>query len=200
MGTYIGGAKLYFYYGAMGSAKTSNLLINAFNCREKGMNPLVVTSSLDIRGGKGMVYSRTGMKEEAISIGDDDNLFELVSISNSAKPIDVVLVDEVNLMPVRHVDDMARIVDELEIPVMAYGIRTDFRMRLFPSTLRLMELADTINEIKTLCHCGRKATVNARISNGEILVDGPQILVGGNESYSSMCRKCWREGNLPSQK
>lgn len=200
MGTYIGGAKLYFFYGAMGSAKTSSLLINAFNCREKGMNPLVVTSSLDSRASKGMVSSRTGMKEVAVSIGDGDNLFNLVSLSHTAKKIDVVLVDEVNLMSPKHVEDMARIVDELEIPVMAYGIRTDFRMKFFPSTMRLMELADTIHEIKTLCHCGRKATVNARISDGKILVDGPQVLIGGNDSYSSMCRQCWRKGNLPSEK
>ena len=198
MGIRSSNAKLYFFYGAMGSAKTAHLLINAFNCREKGLHPLVLTAAADTRGRVGEVSSRIGLKEEATPIGPSSDMFRFVSIINSSNKVDLVLADEVNLMAPRNVDDMARVVDELGITVMAYGLRADFRTRLFPASRRLMELADTIYELKTLCRCGRKAIVNARLKGGRILVRGPQILVGGNETYSPMCRRCWMEGQLDS--
>lgn len=193
-----GKAKLYFYYGAMGSSKTAQLLINAFNCMERGMNPVLFTSATDTRTSGGCISSRIGLSEKAVPLSAGDDIFSIVKDMHRKSHVHAVFADEVNLMTVDHVEGMAKIVDDLSIPVMAYGIRTDFRTRFFPSTLRLMEIADTIHEIRTLCHCGNKATVNTRIANGRVVREGPQVMVGGNESYTALCRKCWKKGLLHS--
>lgn len=189
-------AKLYFYYGAMGSCKTATLLTTAYNYREKGMHPLILTSSVDTRSGTNKVQSRIeGLECEANSVTGADNLYNMVrdSLSHHAKEkIDVVLCDELQFFSEEQVEQLTDIVDILNIPVICYGLRADFRMKFFPGSKRLMELADEIHELKTMCICGSKATVNVRFDNGKIVSEGEQIQIGGNSTYTSMCRKCYK--------
>lgn len=183
-------AKLYFRYGAMGSGKTIDLLKVAYNYEERGKKVLVFTAKIDDRQGYGKVWTRIGLSKEAEVFGKDKNLFDLVK-NYSFRP-DCILVDEAQFLSKKNVDELSSVVDELSIPVICYGLRADFRQNFFEGSQALMEIADKIEEIKTICECGAKATVNMRIIDGKPTVEGDQIFIGGNESYKSVCRKCYK--------
>ena len=183
-------AKLYFKYGAMGSSKTANALITKFNYEERGMKVWLIKPSIDVRDGADVVRSRIGLKASAEIITPDKELF-----SEYQKHTDchVVIADECQFFTPEQIDGLRRIVDELEIPVLCYGLRTDFRTELFGGSRRLFEVADSITEIKTICTCGKKAIVNARIDGeGKVITEGGQILIGGNDTYVAMCHSCWK--------
>lgn len=180
-------AKLYFKYGAMGSSKTAQALITKYNYEENDMTVWLIKPATDDRDGPSVVRSRIGLKEDAESVSATADLYQLYL----ERRTDVVIVDECQFLHPDQIDQLRRIVDELEIPVLCFGLRTDFRTKLFPGSQRLFELADSIQEIKTICDCGAKATVNARIVNGCVVTEGEQVLIGGNESYVAMCHRCY---------
>ena len=185
-------AKLYFKYGAMGSSKTAQVLITKFNYEERGMKVWLIKPETDIRDGKKIIQSRIGLASECDAIGECDDVYEIFKGSHSDS--DVIIADECQFFTPAQIDQMRKIVDECDLPVLCFGLRTDFLTKLFPGSLRLFEIADKVTEIKTMCECGRKATVNARIDgNGKIITEGDQVLIGGNESYVAMCHKCWVE-------
>ena len=184
-------AKLYFKYGAMGSSKTANALITRFNYEERGMKVWLIKPSIDDRDGVNMIRSRIGLQASADVITPDKNLREEYE---KHKDCDVIIADECQFFTSEQIDQLRQIVDTLDIPVLCYGLRTDFLTKLFPGSLRLFEVADSITEIKTICSCGKKAIVNARIDGeGKIVTEGGQILIGGNDSYVAMCHNCWKE-------
>ncbi len=190
-------AKLYFKYGAMGSSKTAQALITKFNYEERGMRVWLIKPSIETRDGK-CVRSRIGLEAKAELIEKECNILDIFE-SKKEKP-DVIIADECQFFEKHQIDELRKIVDEKSIPVLAFGLRTDFRTELFEGSKRLFELADSISEIKTICACGKKATVNARIDGtGNILTDGGQIFLGGNESYIAICHKCYKE-RLKKQK
>lgn len=184
-------AKLYFKYGAMGSSKTAQALITKFNYEERGMRVWLIKPAIETRDGE-FVRSRIGLeaKAELIEKGCD-----LLALFNAKKETpDVVIADECQFFERKQIDALRAIVDEKSIPVLAFGLRTDFLTELFEGSKRLFELADSISEIKTICTCGRKATVNARVdANGNVLTSGAQVVLGGNESYTALCHKCYKE-------
>lgn len=184
-------AKLYFKYGAMGSSKTANALITKFNYEERGMRVWLIKPSLDDRDGADIIRSRIGLEEHAYIVKPETDLF------NEFKKLDnfhVVIADECQFFTALQIDQLRRIVDELEIPVLCFGLRTDFLTNLFEGSRRLFEVADSITEIKTICSCGSKAIVNARIDgDGNVVTEGGQILIGGNDSYVAMCHACWKK-------
>ena len=183
-------AKLYFKYGAMGSSKTANALITKFNYEERGMKVWLIKPALDDRDGVAAVRSRIGLSANAYVMQADTNIFEEYKKYSDC---DVIIADECQFLTPAQIDDLRRIVDELDIPVLCYGLRTDFLTKLFPGSLRLFEVADSITEIKTICECGKKAIVNARIDGeGKVVTEGGQILIGGNDSYIAMCHSCWK--------
>lgn len=183
-------AKLYFKYGAMGSSKTANALITKFNYEEKGMKVWLVKPSVDVRDGVNAVRSRIGLSAEAEVITPEKDLFEEYQKHTDCH---VIIADECQFFTSKQIDGLRKIVDELDVPVLCYGLRTDFLTKLFAGSLRLFEVADSITEIKTICACGKKAIVNARIDEeGKIVTEGGQILLGGNDSYVAMCHSCWK--------
>ena len=183
-------AKLYFKYGAMGSSKTANALITKFNYEERGMKVWLIKPSVDVRDGVGVVRSRIGLSAEADVITPDKNIFDEYAKHTEC---DVIITDECQFFTPEQIDQLRQIVDERNIPVLCYGLRTDFLTHLFPGSGRLFEVADSITEIKTICACGKKAIVNARIDeNGKVVTEGGQILLGGNDSYVAMCHSCWK--------
>ncbi len=183
-------AKLYFKYGAMGSSKTASALIAKFNYEERGMKVWLIKPSIDNRDGIGTVRSRIGLEAEAYVVSAETNI---VTEYESRKGIHVIIADECQFFTPEQIDQLRIIVDEYDVPVLCFGLRTDFLTHLFPGSHRLLEVADSITEIKTICECGRKAIVNARIdAKGHILTDGGQILIGGNDSYVAMCHSCWK--------
>lgn len=184
-------AKLYFKYGAMGSSKTANALITKFNYEERGMKVWLIKPSLDNRDGADTVKSRIGLKAEAVVISNDTDIFtEFKKYSDCH----VIIADECQFFTKEQINQLRKIVDELNIPVLCFGLRTDFLTNLFEGSRRLFEIADSITEIKTICSCGEKATVNARIGeNGQVITEGGQILIGGNDSYIAMCHACWQK-------
>lgn len=185
-------AKLYFKYGAMGSSKSAQALITKFNYEEQGMKVWLVKPSVDVRDGAELVRSRIGLSQKAQIITPEDNLYELYKIK--PKPLDVIISDECQFFTPEQIDQLRTLVDEEDIPVLCFGLRTDFLTHFFPGSRRLMEIADSITEIKTICACGKKATVNARIDGkGRIITEGEQVFLGGNDSYVAMCYKCWKE-------
>ena len=184
-------AKLYFKYGAMGSSKTANALITKFNYEERGMKVWLIKPALDVRDGADVVRSRIGLEAQAYAVTPDIDIFEAFK---NAGDFHVVIADECQFFTARQIDGLRRIVDELDIPVLCFGLRTDFLTHTFEGSHRLFEVADSISEIKTVCECGSKAIVNARIDgNGKIVTEGGQILLGGNDSYIAMCHKCWKK-------
>lgn len=186
-------AKLYFKYGAMGSSKTAQALITKFNYEERGMKVWLAKPSIDNRDGENMIKSRIGLEAKAYSIHHEEDVYEYFSTINHHK-YNVIIIDECQFLTEEQVDQLGRIVIDFDIPVLCFGLRTDFRTRMFPGSKRLFEIAESISEIKTICECGRKATVNARIDeNGAVLTEGEQVFIGGNESYVAMCYKCWLE-------
>ena len=185
-------AKLYFKYGAMGSSKTANALITRFNYQERDMKVWLIKPSIDDRDGANIIRSRIGLEATADVMTPDTNIFAL--FEESHRDADVIITDECQFFTPEQIDQLRRIVDAYDIPVMCFGLRTDFLTHLFPGSRRLFEVADSITEIKTICSCGSKATVNARIDeNGNVVTTGSQILIGGNDSYIAMCHKCWKK-------
>ena len=190
-------SKLYFRYGAMGSSKTANLLMVRYNYIEKGKKPLLLKPKIENRDGEKEIKSRIGLEAECEFV--EDFLWNLRCSSNpinDLKQYDVIIVDEVQFLKAEEIDDLAKIVDKVNISVICYGLRTDFTGHLFEGSKRLMELADVIEEIPTICWCGKKAQFNARIYDGKIVRTGEQVLMGGNESYISLCRKHFFEGKI----
>jgi thymidine kinase len=185
-------AKLYFKYGAMGSSKTAQALITKFNYEERGMKVWLIKPATDDRDGKTVIKSRIGLSSECSAISDSDDIFKI--FSDQHKDANVIIADECQFFSPVIIDGLRRIVNELSVPVLCFGLRTDFLTRLFPGSARLFEIADSIAEIKTICDCGSKATVNARIDRrGRIITEGSQVLLGGNDEYLAMCHKCYIE-------
>ena len=186
-------AKLYFKYGAMGSSKTAQALITKYNYEENGLRVWLIKPSADTRDGVCLLRSRIGLEAQVEVISPDADI-RLLFDARQKGACDVIIVDECQFMTPLQIDQLRSIVDEYNIPVMCFGLRTDFQTKLFPGSLRLMEVADTIQEIKTICDCGAKATVNARISDGYIVTEGAQVVLGGNDSYIAMCHRCYVNG------
>lgn len=183
-------AKLYFKYGAMGSAKTAQVLITKFNYEERGMRVWLIKPSTDDRDGASVIRSRIGLEAECDVMSKDDDI--LASFRSTHSDINVIIADECQFFTPKQIDELRKIVDTHNVPVLCFGLRTDFKTRLFPGSKRLFEIADSVSEIKTMCECGSKATVNARIDDsGRILTEGDQVLLGGNERYIAMCHGCW---------
>ena len=184
-------AKLYFKYGAMGSSKSAQALITKFNYEELGMTVWLIKPSVDTRDGATLIKSRIGLCAEAQVIAPEE---DIVAAYRAAGRHDVIIADEAQFFTPAQIDGLRALVDEEELPVLCFGLRTDFLTHFFPGSRRLMELADSLTEIKTVCACGCKATVNARIDErGRIVTEGSQVLLGGNDRYIAMCHKCWKE-------
>ena len=186
-------AKLYFKYGAMGSSKTAQALITKYNYEENDMNVWLIKPSADTRDGVGTIRSRIGLEAECEVISPDVDVFARFLGSQICRT-DVIIVDECQFMTPKQIEQLRDIVDAHNIPVLCFGLRTDFQTKLFPGSSRLMELADCIEEIKTMCDCGAKATVNARINDGYIVTEGAQVVLGGNDCYIAMCHRCYVNG------
>lgn len=189
-------AKVYFRYGAMGASKTANALMVEYNYQERDQFALLMKPSIDDRDGTHAIKSRVGMSKDAVLVFSDTDVYETVSKMNDEKEIDCVIIDEAQFLKREQVDQLCRIADELGIPVITYGIRTDFRGELFSGSERLLAVADSIEEIKTVCWCSKKAVMNARVVDGKVVKKGEKILIGGNESYVALCRKHWALGKL----
>ena len=186
-------AKLYFKYGAMGSSKTAQALITKYNYEENDLKVWLIKPSADTRDGARILRSRIGLEAQVEPIAPDVDVYARF-LGSRARRCDVIIVDECQFMTEKQIDQLRTIVDEHNVPVMCFGLRTDFQTRLFPGSRRLMEVADTIQEIKTICDCGAKATVNARINDGYIVTEGAQVVLGGNDCYVAMCHKCYVRG------
>jgi thymidine kinase len=193
-------AKLYFKYGAMGSSKTAQALITKYNYEENDLKVWLIKPSADTRDGAQILRSRIGLEAEVEVIAPEVDIYARF-LGGKARRSDVIIVDECQFMTEKQIDQLRAIVDDHNIPVMCFGLRTDFQTHLFPGSRRLMEVADTIQEIKTICDCGNKATVNARIdSDGHIVTQGAQVQLGGNDSYIAMCHRCWLRGIRENRK
>jgi thymidine kinase len=185
-------AKLYFHYATMNAGKSTMLLQASYNYRERGMRTAIFIAALDDRAGKGRVSSRIGLSSDAIPFGGSEDLFSMISDMHAAEPIACVFVDEAQFLSAEQAWQLARVSDRIGIPVMAYGLRTDFQGKLFPGSLELLAIADELREVRTICHCGRKATMVVRVdAEGEVIREGAQVEVGGNEKYVSLCRRHW---------
>lgn len=187
-------AKLYFKYGAMGSSKTAQALITKYNYEENDLQVWLVKPSADDRDGQQILRSRIGLQAQVEVIPPEMDMYQRFTQTQLGK-CDVIIVDECQFLTEAQIDQLRTIVNDYSIPVMCFGLRTDFQTRLFPGSRRLMEVADTIQEIKTICDCGAKATVNARIdADGHIITQGAQVVLGGNDAYIAMCHKCYIRG------
>ena len=186
-------AKLYFKYGAMGSSKTAQALITKYNYEENDLNVWLIKPSADTRDGAAIIRSRIGLEAQCQVITPQMDIYQLFCAQRKGS-CDVIIVDECQFMTPAQIDQLRVIVDEFNVPVLCFGLRTDFQTKLFPGSMRLMELADAIEEIKTMCDCGTKATVNARISDGYIVTEGAQVVLGGNDCYIAMCHRCYVNG------
>ena len=186
-------AKLYFKYGAMGSSKTAQALITKYNYEENDLNVWLIKPSADTRDGAAILRSRIGLEARVEVIPPETDVAERYLATQHGK-CDVIIVDECQFMTAKQIDELRSIVNDYNVPVLCFGLRTDFQTNLFPGSRRLMELADCIEEIKTMCDCGAKATVNARINDGYIVTEGAQVVLGGNDSYIAMCHRCYIHG------
>ncbi len=187
-------AKLYFKYGAMGSSKTAQALITKYNYEENDLNVWLIKPSADVRDGADILRSRIGLEAVVQIITPDADVYQVFT-DTKKDTCDVIIVDECQFLTPEQIDGLRNIVNDYNVPVMCFGLRTDFQTKLFPGSLRLMEVADTIQEIKTICDCGAKATVNARIDGeGHIVTQGAQVFLGGNDAYIAMCHKCYING------
>ena len=195
-------AKLYFHYSTMNAGKSSALLQASYNYRERGMQTHLLTARLDARAGIGRIASRIGIAAEAETFGPEDDLFARLEDRLARGDVACVFVDEAQFLTEAQVWHLARAVDDLGVPVMCYGLRVDFLGRLFPGSATLLALADEMREVRTICHCGKKATmVVRRDAQGRVQTGGAQIQIGGNETYESLCRRHWREavGDRPAK-
>jgi len=198
-GINIGGetvAQLYYRYSTMNAGKSIELIKVAYNYEERGKRVLTLVPSVDDRYGNGVITSRIGIQREAIMVADDTNILELFLSENTKGKIDCVLVDECQFLKKHHVQELVEIVDSCDVPVLAYGLKNDFRNELFEGSYYMLVYADKIEEIKTICWCGRKATMVARVVDGKFVKQGEQVLVGGNDMYVSLCRKHYNDGRL----
>ena len=186
-------AKLYFKYGAMGSSKSAQALITKYNYEENDLNVWLIKPSADTRDGAAILRSRIGLEAQAEVITPTMDVFHRFQETQASR-CNVIIVDECQFLTEPQIEQLRAIVDTYNVPVLCFGLRTDFLTRLFPSSRRLMELADCIEEIKTMCDCGAKATVNARVSDGYIVTEGAQVVLGGNDSYIAMCHRCYVNG------
>ena len=188
-------AKLYFYYSSMNAGKSTSLLQSSYNYIERGMHTMLLTPDIDNRFSKGKITSRIGLDTDAQTFNNADNLYQLVADEHAKKNIDCVMLDEAQFLTRQQVRELGFICDELDIPVLAYGIRTDFRGEPFEGSKYLLAWADNLKEIKAICHCGSKATMVLRMDeNGVPINEGVQVAIGGNEQYVSMCRRHFNEG------
>ena len=186
-------AKLYFHYSTMNAGKSTVLLQAAHNYRERGMEPYLLTAQFDNRAGEGKIASRIGIGTAADTFGENDDLFLKVEAQTKAVDLACVFIDEAQFLSKDQVWQLARAVDDLHVPVMCYGLRVDFRGELFPGSATLLALADEMREIRTICHCGKRATMVVRQDeNKNVLTGGEQVQIGGNETYVSLCRRHWR--------
>lgn len=187
-------AKLYFYYSSMNAGKSSNLLQSSFNYRERGMETLLFTAAIDDRFGKGIIRSRIGLEAEALMFDADTDIAAAVAEERGRRKVDCVLVDEAQFLTRAQVLQLAYLADEENIPVLAYGLRTDFQANLFEGSQYLLGLADELRELKTICPCGKKATMNLRLdAGGNTVKEGQQTEIGGNDRYIALCRKHFLE-------
>ncbi|MGX9351607.1 thymidine kinase [Shimia sp. W99] len=194
-------AKLYFHYSTMNAGKSTVLLQASHNYRERGMQTYLLTARFDDRAGKGKIASRIGISEDADTFGPDTDLFAQLQTRLVEGPVTCVFIDEAQFLTEDQVWQLARAVDDLRVPVMCYGLRVDFQGKLFPGSAALLALSDEMREVRTICHCGKKATMVVRQDEtGAVLREGAQVQIGGNETYVSLCRRHWREamGDLPT--
>ncbi len=187
-------AKLYFYYSSMNAGKSTALLQSSYNYRERGMNTVVMAPRVDDRYGVGKVTSRIGLESEAVTFTPDDNLFDLVTDLTAEEPLHCVLIDEAQFLTKQQVFELGDVTDQLNIPVLAYGLRTDFQGEPFEGSKYLLAWSDNLKELKAICHCGTKATMVIRMDqSGKAVREGSQVEIGGNDRYVSMCRKHFKE-------
>lgn len=187
-------AQLYFYYSAMNAGKSTTLLQSAFNYKERGMNPMILTAEIDNRYGEAQVSSRIGISAKAHVFNQATSILDLVATEHQQNKIDCVLIDEAQFLTKQHVEQVCTLVDELKIPVLCYGLRTDFRGELFQGAQYLLAWADKLIELKTVCHCGRKANMVLRLdAEHKAVKDGEQVEIGGNDRYESVCRKHYNQ-------
>lgn len=187
-------AKLYFNYSTMNAGKSTLLLQASYNYQERGMRTMLLIAAFDDRGGKGRIASRIGLAGDADMFRSGDDLFALVSDRLHSGPLHCIFVDEAQFLDEEQVWQLARVADRLKVPVMCYGLRTDFRGELFPGSKALLAIADTLREIRTICRCGRKATMVVRLGpDGKVLHQGAQVEIGGEDKYVSLCRTHWEE-------
>lgn len=187
-------AKLYFHYSTMNAGKSTMLLQAAYNYQERGMRTAAFIAALDDRAGRGKIASRIGLSMDAIPFETGDDLYAMVEDMHAGEALNCVFVDEAQFLTSDQVWQLAHIVDRLGLPVMAYGLRTDFHGRLFPGSQELLTIADELREVRTICHCGRKATMVVRLdASGAVARDGAQIEIGGSDKYVSLCRRHWEE-------
>ncbi len=184
-------AKLYFKYGAMGSSKTAQALITKYNYEENDMSVWLIKPSADVRDGVNILRSRIGLQAEVDIMTPEMDIYEV--FRNRGGKCDAVIADEAQFLTPEQIDQLRAIVDDFNVPVMCFGLRTDFQTKLFPGSRRLMEISDTIQEIKTICDCAAKATVNARINDGFVVTEGAQVVLGGNDCYIAMCHRCYKK-------
>ena len=184
-------AKLYFKYGVMGASKSAQALITKFNYEENNNKVLLLKPAVDTRDGKTVIKSRIGMEADAIAIENFDDIYFNYSIGRYGENFNVIICDESQFFTPKHIEQLKKITLEKNVPVICYGLLSDFQTNLFPGSKRLVELADSLQEIKMVCGCGAKATVNARFIDGKIALDGEQIVLGGNDSYKGMCYRCF---------
>ena len=191
---YLKMASLYFYYGAMGSSKTANALMTNFNYREVGKKALLCKPGIDTRDGQNVIHSRIGLEEACITLEELETY-----TPEEIRKYDCIIVDEAQFATVEQIDRLSDIVDFMDVPVICYGLRADFRQELFPGSERLLTVADKLQEIKTVCWCGRKATCNARYNENGIVKEGSQIQLGANDSYVALCRRHYKLGMLSAE-
>lgn len=189
-------AQLYYRYSTMNAGKSIELIKVAYNYEERGKNVLVLAPSIDNRYGEGQITSRIGVSRAALKIDSEANILGIYKAAEEKAHIECVLVDECQFLKKHHVMELVSIVDDYDTPVLAYGLKNDFRNELFEGSYHMLVYADKIEEIKTICHCGRKATMIARVVDGKMVRSGEQIVIGGNEMYVSLCRKHYNEGDL----
>ena len=189
-------AQLYYRYSTMNAGKSIDLIKVAYNYEERGQTVMTLIPSVDNRYGTGVITSRIGVQRPATVVNDDTNILELFMRENERHHIDCVLIDECQFLKKHHIEELVEIVDSFNTPVLCYGLKNDFRNELFEGSYYLLVYADKIEEIKTICWCGRKATMVARIVDGKIVKSGDQIVVGGNDMYVSLCRKHYNDGRL----
>ena len=187
-------AKLYFHYSTMNAGKSTLLLQASYNYRERGMETYLMNAAVDGRAGSGRIGSRIGISASADTFGPGEDLFDKIQRRLKQGPVACVFIDEAQFLEKAQVWQLARAVDDLDVPVMCYGLRVDFRGELFPGSAALLALADEMREARTICHCGKKATMVVRLNDdGKAVTEGAQVQIGGNETYVSLCRRHWRE-------